>query len=388
LVDNGVKISDQKINDYINSSKIKLDIREGSLTALSKLQVLKDMGVDPKRLVDSKANIFESTIKSVMSPPDSIENVDVRDVDTEHLTVAQNFFDTLIRMKDGSILKLKGAKAEEVYRYLQKATKGSNAQPEPEKLNKLVEFLDPSHGFIGIEKGSTIYPIGFYPKSDTNAEDIIAGDFRTETAVACTLFTGSFIGISIGMNLMAEVANNCGYNYGTQTYIPSLLAGVATVLEWYMIGENIRYVDHKLGRIAEEVGELQSADEKNSLKVSFVMTEEQTQKLESYVETLKKSCDNKSAEHCLYFAPTKNSVTFIQDAFRVAGLEGDPFDYFSEEQLANGELNSFAYLYAHKALLFVRITSQELAAPQDKFMEMEDYLHAHPALAPAIHLEA
>jgi len=72
-------------------------------------------------------------------------------------------------------------------------------------------------------------------------------------------------------------------------------------------------------------------------------------------------------------------IQITKDAFQAAGFNGSPFDFFSDEQLANTEFGSFKEFYGTKALFFAQITSKGLVVPRDKFVEMEDYLLSHDA---------
>ena len=72
----------------------------------------------------------------------------------------------------------------------------------------------------------------------------------------------------------------------------------------------------------------------------------------TWVNVVRSDCDAKKAEHCMYNSLSRSCLGFVQDAFKVTGLDGHFVDYFTKEQVNQFNISNYQAAYATKANLY------------------------------------
>jgi len=284
-----------------------------------KINVLQWLGsfVDaPKIHPNPERNLFQSTINSCLGKPDKLKKIQITEV-AYPFSVAQNFCSIMIKLKSSQILVVQGHELQDVYDYLI-TQRAAILQEEPKqtRTHVLDVYINPGHGFLGLDGKVT----GFYANDDHPYNEELATD-------------------------------------NTAEYITAFLAPVFFPVALYAlytgkIPDVFNLADHKLGRITDESNERATSDKGNHLKASFAITEEQANSLQSYLDVVRSDCDAKKAEHCMYNSLSRSCLGFVQDAFKVTGLDGHFVDYFTKEQVNQFNISNFQAAYATKANLY------------------------------------
>ena len=306
-------------------------------------------GIDASLLPTNAARyFFNSTIDSCFKFKDSVEKINIEDVDFNPLTVAQNYCDTLVRMKTGRILKLRGNSATGVYKYLsEELSKGANVgnASAHDKNCKLDGYFNPGHMFFDIkcsESKENIPYRGFYPATGNS--------MRSDYTAEVTVFLGVGVAMVVIMLLMRAIM--------PKTKVGSVLSGLPLVAFYYLFDKviypNFAMIDHKFGRVSDELHSIRDADNMLLPKVSFIMTEEQAQKVKTYIQLVIADCTNNRADKCTYNFLTRNCIHFTDEVFNAAGFSGAMSSYISQEQLAAS--TDYSDLYGTKVATYQYLT--------------------------------
>ena len=321
-------------------------VRAGEFEVLNKLI---EHGVFKKILnTDVGLSYFSNYFcESCLQESDSLENIDLSLIHAEPLIVAQNYCDTLIRLKDGSILKVRGVSAKDVYAYLQERLSISEESAKP--YATLNVYLNPGHAFFEVKGEGFRKLLGFYPNEE--AGSILEDDYRTESAVLASISAVTFSAVYSMINLYLEFSSY-RHNRYLSLALPAAVSTAASAALYRASLNGLPAIDHKLGSVQGEGDARAESIKKDHAMDSFVLNKAQTEKVLDYIKTVQDGCEAHDYDHCTYHFITRNCLTLTQEVFHAAGFEGSPFDFFAEEQL-NYTASSFESFYDTKALFYV-----------------------------------
>ena len=307
--------------------------REGEVKTLQKFgEVLDVKDLKP----NSEKNFFPETKDSCFGKPDSLTKIDITKV-TYPFNVAQNFCDTMIKLENGKILVVRGHESRDVYKYLSDK-RAEHLQEEKEATAKPHEFtayFNPNHGFFSLDGE----PEGFYP-ADSGEKGALAQD-KTAEYVAHGLFVGA---MSTGATAFLSSAMSISIPMLLPVFLGSAMvfSAVAGKVYYNFYDKYKSIIDHKLGRISGEESEQAKSDANNYLKISFLLNDEQEQKVQSYIKAVKEDCKSDNPDKCVYNFISRSCLGFVQDVFKAAGLKGHYVDYLTVNQ---AEYNAKDFLY-------------------------------------------
>jgi len=200
------------------------------------------------------------------------------------LNLSQSFCDTNIRLRDGSILRLKNTNAVTVFHYLmEKKYEVKDATPY-----EFTVYLSPGHAFFSFDAQVQ----GFYPAFAPISPSLIFAQVKQtlDTVVSKTISEG--------------------------------------------IRNAVIYLGYQKGYIKNEYKYLQLSEDENHPKIKFLLDDQQMGKLKSHFENLSKLCKSKSPD-CYYQLWTRNCVDFVQELFQSADGIGFFADFLTINQLGD-----------------------------------------------------
>ena len=125
-----------------------------------------------------------------------------------------------------------------------------------------------------------------------------------------------------------------------------------------LIYEQYLMTQEQVGNVGNEDWYENDSDTRNSLKIMFIVDDDQAKAALGAVKDVTQSCKDNPEKSCRYHMTTRNCVDFLQEVFTSAGGSGDFADYFTDEQLGHGHLTTPTRLYEFKAVDYTFIRSR------------------------------
>ncbi len=287
---------------------------------------------------DKENYLYPSVIDSCFVHQDNISKLNLNDIDLEHLTIAQNNCDTLVKLKSGKRLLIKGHNAEKVYEYIKEHVE----TPMEDRTKKFIAYFHPSHAFMGVKSADKSYVAGFSPRSDFNSDEVDSS-FKGAQYIG-----GSIAAVALIPSLPLCLATGSSPLYAGMFAIVTALTGVS----YASYTKQIHLFDRKIGNVGDETAQKLNSKIANSPRVEFLISDDEFAKINTYIENTKNACKENNFDQCAYQVIEHNCVNFVSDVFNAAGYDGAAGAYLSEEQL-----NSYELSYSRKALLYSKAES-------------------------------
>lgn len=298
------------------------------------------------------------------------------------LTIAQNYCNVMVRLKDGKILKIPNADAEQVRIFLLEKKFGPGVHKE--ELNRLTMYMNPGHGFLRLECRNCDHDKpystsrGFYPTDKRLSEKKPIDESTTEEVLSFMPKVGQLLPtpdevLMIGLITLQLFSKNLNailpssalltkfvYYIGSQflskinhemTTIFNLklreFVGLYSGLASSIVGHNYvsLWVDDFVGVTVNEDNYEINSDTTNALKITFYVTDEQAKATLERLKQINSSCHEDPKASCRYQAMEQNCIDFMQDVFVTAGGGGNFLNYFTDHQLSLGSVTYLAHIY-------------------------------------------
>lgn len=274
--DYGLKLNEP---DSYQVSDMHRAIRSGNIEMTSLLQKYL---IDEQIRADEEASVPASEAESCQTLSE-IERLATVSIDefAFPLTIMQNNCNAMIRLSDGSILRVRNTDAKKARDIIMERKYGS-AWVSDKGANVLTMYLSPGHGFLRLECRNCNYgrpynmDRGFYPT---------------------------------GQRLAKEV--------------PNLIFNIEQPTE----------ISDQIGHIQREEWYENDSLTKNSLKIMMYVDDKAAKSALDQIKDVEYSCQDNPEKACRYHMLERNCVDFVQEVFASAGGTGDFVDYFTEEQL-------------------------------------------------------
>lgn len=228
------------------------------------------------------------------------------------LTVAQNFCNVMVRLKDGNILKISNADGKQVRKILLEKKFGAHE----EKYNVLTMFLNPNHGFLRLE-------------CDNCNEGKSYNENRGFYPLHGTCIVGSMAGKTI--SVAGEVL------YGTYSYIPPTIISAGLEVAFFPFSKRHGVIGN------EDESELHS-DVANELKIEFYVDDRQAKAALKTIQEAATSCSGDYYASCIFSPVGDNCIDFMQRVFKNAGGHGDFASYLNDRHLRHERTHSYAFI--------------------------------------------
>jgi hypothetical protein len=116
----------------------------------------------------------------------------------------------------------------------------------------------------------------------------------------------------------------------------------------------------QIGDIGNDDWYENDSDSRNSLKMMLHVGDEEAKAVMNLLKQVKLSCQENPEQSCIYHLLRHNCVDVMQEVFKQAGGSGYFVDYFTDEQLNYGHLNTPSKLFEFKAAEYGLIKSRGL----------------------------
>lgn len=146
-------------------------------------------------------------------------------------------------------------------------------------------------------------------------------------------------------------------------YIPggeSLYKSLGAKKRWlaHTVRETLATFRDQVGSIGNEDWYENDSDTRNSLKIMFILDDNQAKSALGKIKEVSLSCKENPEKSCRYHLTQHNCMDFLQDVFESTGAKGDFIDYFTDEQLDYGHLHSPSKIWEFKAIDYGFIRSR------------------------------
>lgn len=328
--------------EALDNNKIKFGI--ASLARDGEVEILRALGkyINTKSLHAVEQKLFDANRDSCFSSVNLSKAVDVEKISFEPLTVVQNYCDTLVKMKDGKVLKLKGQKAEEVYSFLV----DKSGKEAPKTTCEFTEHLGAGHAFTSLKcPGTKVHNQGFYPSAFT-LESMDNSAYITSTTIPAIIAGVSFSLAHLATKILTSCLPLGSYKPIIEMGVPALFASATTTYAYKNFGPEIHNV---IGQVKDETDWLNDYKDQYQLKLTFIVDEKQAKDILDYIYAVKSDCENHKFDKCTYNIVERNCADFAQDVFHAAGIGGSLTDFVSYDQAASTPygattLNAFKFL--------------------------------------------
>jgi exonuclease VII small subunit len=338
LIEKGASIRPFNTPDSHGITDIQRFARNGNLPLLRTLLNKSTEEINP----NIKNNLGPKMLEACRAQHniEDLESLDINTIDFSPLTVTQNFCQTLVKLKDGSLLELSGVAADEALEFILKNKYPDDYKDRLEsyKSNVLTTYLSPGHGFVRLASRSQQYynNRGFYPRGDGNR--LFPEELPNKIAE------------NLRGGIINSLINASGYK--------DIARGAVT------------FLSSQKGSVTDENWYERHSEENNHLKLRFFLNDEQAKQALQAINKVSQSCSQNPEEACVYHLTSRNCVDFVQEVYKATGSKGYFADYFTDEQLTRG-VNSFspAELYEYKAMCYGYLQSRgvlDLAGPTRK----------------------
>jgi Ankyrin repeats (3 copies) len=291
--------------------------RAGRSGNVEMMNLLLSLLGDEQIKVDAKAFFTQEELEDCLAvnKENFLETLPINDV-AFPLTIAQNYCNTMIGLKNGKILKIRNADALEVRAALLEKKYGPGAY-DTQDLNVLTLYMNPMHAYLRLEcrncDGGKPYNEnrGFYPLHGTGIISSLGAD------------AGSGV-------------TGFGMGYGMQAFIvPSAVGGLQVAKFPFVIRRGV------VGN--EDISE-SFADVNNLLKIKFYLDDQQAKSALKRIQKTESACNDPYNPTCVFSPAGKNCVDFMLKIFKSAGGRGDFASYFADNQLSSGRTQLYAFM--------------------------------------------
>lgn len=277
----------------------ELDIKKIDFTKLARdnkfqafQNVKKYIGED-KIQIASPVGLSSYIKESCFAESDILNKIDVDKI-AYPPTVAQNYCNVIIKQQDSNHLVVRGHEAQEVYDYLVNK-KGESSTTTTHVFDV---YVNPDHVFFSLDGKSE----GFYPKGESDSDK----GFAYYYAGAVSVIFETLPIFNAFLSIVGSLFSECGNKY--------------------MLSFN-----YKIGAVKDDSPAKEESDRNNYSKASFILSSDQAEKLQVYIDTVKKDCEADNDDHCIYHFSARNDKFFVQDVFRETGLNDVYVDYFVDQ---------------------------------------------------------
>lgn len=283
------------------------------------------------------------------------------------LIIAQNNCNVMIGLNNGKIIKLPNADAKQIKDFILEKKYGTNRGNEA--ANVLTLYLSPGHGFLRLECGSCdddkpykmtkgLYPTGRLVQTTNDAPTKTNNAPPEEANMIFTIVNQ----IGSGINTLVEsIDSDRKHISKTIEETSKKLEEAKKKYEMYKNEAKSAYsqlTQDQYGNLIDDTEYEYSSDQTNALKIMFYLDDEQAKTALSTINDVKFSCSQNPEKSCYYNAVNRNCVDVANEVFTSVGGQGYFADFFSNDQLNYGHLESPSRLWEFKAVNWGYIQSR------------------------------